>query len=163
MLVLSPPYNPPRRPAHSAGSAKMNLKIRLVVDQNFDRFLTSILGRFGVVLGRQVGVILGTFGGQDRPRSVQNASWKPIHIKKVNFHQTLARVYESAYLEPKMASKTVQDRPKTAPRGSSRAFFSLLKIVLNFGSFWGGFWSILEPKMDPKNFGSKICWCILGG
>ena len=43
----------------------MNLKIRLVVDQIFDHFLTSIFGRFGVVLGCHLGVILGTFGGQD--------------------------------------------------------------------------------------------------
>ena len=116
---------PPGRAADSPQEASAFRRIgkkknpaRIKFDQNFDRFLTSIFGRFGVVLGCQVGVILGTFGGQDRPRSVQNASWKPINIKNVIFHQTLARVYGSAYLEPKMASKTVQDRPKTAPRGS---------------------------------------------
>ena len=96
----------------------MNLKIRLVVGLDFDRFLTSIFGRFWVVLGRQVGVILACFGGQDQLSWVQNASWKLINIENVIFHQTLARVYESAYLEPKMASKMPQDRPKTAPRGS---------------------------------------------
>ena len=47
---------------------------RLEIDQNFDHFLDSIFGRFGVVLGRQVGVIFGTFGAQDAPSSVQNAS-----------------------------------------------------------------------------------------
>ena len=33
-----------------------------------------------------------------------------------------------------------QDRPKTAPRGSWRALFSLLKTVLNLDSFWIPFW-----------------------
>ena len=52
-----------------------------------------------------------------------------------------------------MASKMLQDRPKTAPRGSGRATFSLLKIVLNLDSFWIRFWSILGPKSLPKNLG----------
>ena len=77
-----------------------------------------MFGRFWVVLGRQDGVILGTFGGQDGPRQVQNASWKPINIQNVISHQTHARVYGSAILEPKMPPKMLQDRAKTAPRGS---------------------------------------------
>ena len=131
--VYSPPYNPPRRPAHSAGPAKMDHKIRLVVDQNFDRFLTSIFGRFGVVLGRQVGVILGTFGGQDRPRSVQNASWKPINIKNVNFHQILRFPIPELYFGPQDG---LQNAPRSAQDGSKRLlksnFFALenpLKII----------------------------------
>ena len=51
-VFFLPPYNPPSRSAHSAGSAKTAHKIRLLFHQNFDRFWTSILGRFGVVLGR---------------------------------------------------------------------------------------------------------------
>ena len=51
----APPYNPPRRPAHSAGPAKMDRGNRLLCDQNFDHFLTSIFVRFGVVLGRHLG------------------------------------------------------------------------------------------------------------
>ena len=51
----------------------MDHKIRLEVDQNFDHFLTSIFGRFGVVLGRHLGVIFDPFGGQVAPSSVQNA------------------------------------------------------------------------------------------
>ena len=63
--VLYPPYNPPRRPAHSAGRLQKAPGGRLEIDQNFDHFLDSIFGRFGVVLGRHLGVIFGTFGGQD--------------------------------------------------------------------------------------------------
>ena len=122
--------------AHSAGRAQKARAGRLEIDQNFDHFLDSIFDRFWVVLGRQLGVILATFGGQDRLSSVQNASWKLINIKNVIFHQTLARVYESAYLEPKMASKMPQDRLKTAPKGSSKSCFSLLNIVLDLDSFW---------------------------
>ena len=142
--------------AHSAGRVQKAHSGRLEIDQNFDHFLTSIFGRFWVVLGRQVGVILGTFGGQDGTRSIQNTSWKPINVQNVISHQTHARVYRSAILEPKMPPKMPQDRPKTAPRGSWRAFFSLLKIVLNFDAFWGRFWSILAPKMEPKKCSPKI-------
>ena len=69
--VFSPPYNPPRRPAHSAGPAQVDRSERLFFDQNFDHFLTSIFGRFGVVLGRHLGVIFGLFGVQVGPSSVQ--------------------------------------------------------------------------------------------
>jgi len=104
----------------------MNLKIRLVVDQNFDRFLTSIFDRFWVVLGCQVGVIFGTFGGQDGPRSVQNASWKLIDIQNVNFHQTLRLPIPQRFLEPQDAS---QNAPRSAQDGSKRLlksnFFAL--------------------------------------
>ena len=67
----------------------MDRKIRLVVDQNFDHFLTSIFGRFGGVLGRQLGVIFGTFGSQVGPSSVKNASWKFFNIKNVIVHEIL--------------------------------------------------------------------------
>ena len=87
--VLYPPYNPPRRPAHSAGLAQKAHGGRLEIDQNFDHFLDSIFDRFWVVLGRQVGVIFGLFGGQVRPSSVQNASCKLINIKNVNFAPVL--------------------------------------------------------------------------
>ena len=115
--VFLPPYSPPRRPAHSAGRPPKAPGGRLEIDQNFDHFLDSIFDRFWVVLGRQVGVIFGLFGGQDRPRSVQNASWKLINIKNVNFHQIM-RIPLLTLFDHKMASKTPQDRLKTAPRGS---------------------------------------------
>ena len=124
--VFSPPYNPPRRPAHSAGPAKRARKIRPVFDQNFDRFLTSIFARFGVVLGRQVGVILGPLGGQDRPRSVQNASWKPIFIKNVNVALVLRNPIPERYLGPQDG---FQNAPRSAQDGSKRLskrnFFAL--------------------------------------
>ena len=114
---LTPLY-PPGTAAHSAGRAQVLHKFGLEIDQNFDHFLASIFDRFWLVLGRHLGVILGTCDGQVRPRSVQNASCKLINIKNVIFHETHARVHESANLAPKMASKMPQDRPKTAPRGS---------------------------------------------
>ena len=104
--------------AHSVGLGQEAHGARLEIDQNLHHFLASIFDRFWVVLERQVGVIFGTFGVQVGLSSVQNASWKLINIKNVNFHQTLARVYGSAYLAPKMASKMPQDRLKMAPRGS---------------------------------------------
>jgi len=60
-------------------------------------------------------------------------------------------------------SEPPQDRPKTAPRGSWRASFSLLKMVLNLDSFWVRFLLILGTKMEPKKCWSKIFWCFFGG
>ena len=125
-LVFRPPYNPPRRPAHSAGPRQVNLKIRLVCNQNLDHFLTSIFGRFGVVLGRQVGVILGPFGGQDRPRSVQNASCKLINIKNVKIHQTLRLPIPQRFWES-------QDGLQNAPRSGQG--YSERRLKSNFFAF----------------------------
>ena len=111
----------------------MDRKIRLVVDQNFDRFLTSIFGRFWVVLGRQVGVIFGPFGGQVGPSSVQKASWKLIFIKNVNFHQTLRLPIPQRYLEPQDGS---QNGPRSVQDGSKRLLksnFFALEHRLKFG------------------------------
>ena len=106
----------------------MTLKIRLVVDQIFDHFLTSIFGRFGVVLGRQVGVILGTFGGLDGPRCVQNASWKPLNIKNVNFHETLRLPIPQRFLEPQDASLNAS---RSAQDGSERFLESIFFALEN--------------------------------
>ena len=130
--VFSPPYNPPRRPAHSAGPSKMVRLKRLFVDQNFDHFLDSIFGRFGVVLGRHVGIILGPFGGQDRPRSVQNASWKLIDIKNVKIHQTLRLPIPQRFLRPQdgaqNASRSAQDGSKRVLKGNFFALENRLKF-----------------------------------
>ena len=74
LAYFHPPCFPPKSPTQSAGPAQKCSPARLEVDQNFDHFLTSIFDRFGVVLGRHLGVIFGTFGGQVGPSSVQNAS-----------------------------------------------------------------------------------------
>ena len=131
-VVFRPPYNPPRRPAHSAGPVKVTRKIRLVVDQNFDCFLTSIFGRFWVVLGRQVGVIFSTFGAQVRPSCVQNASWKLINIKNVNFHQTLRLPMFQRLLEPQDG---LQNAPRSAQDGSKRLLKSNFLDVENHVEF----------------------------
>ena len=69
-----PPCFPPKSPTQSAGASQMDHPKRLFFDQNFDHFLTSIFDRFGVVLGRHLGVIFGTFGGQVALSSVQNVT-----------------------------------------------------------------------------------------
>ena len=133
LCISHPPCFPPKSPTQSAGAPPEARNRPLEVDQNFDHFLTSFFGRFGVVLGCQVGVILGTFGGQDRPRSVQNASWKPIHIKNVNFHQTLRLPIPQRFWGPQDAS---QNAPRSAQDGSKRllkSIFFALENRLKFG------------------------------
>ena len=44
----------------------LNPKIDQKFDQNFDQFSLSILDRFGVVLGRQLGVIFGQISSPNR-------------------------------------------------------------------------------------------------
>ena len=135
---------------------------RLFFDQNFDRFLTSIFGRFGVVLGCQVGVILGPFGGQDRPRSVQNASWKPINMKIVNFAPVLRFPLPERCCWPQDG---LQNAPRSAQDGSKRLlksnFFALenrLKFGLVLGSDFGRFWL---PNPSQKTLGDAPPFCIL--
>ena len=74
LVHFSPPLFSPQEPNAVRRAVPMNHPKRLFFDQNFDHFLTSILDRFWVVLGRPLGVIFGTFGGQVGPSSVQNAS-----------------------------------------------------------------------------------------
>ena len=147
---ISPPYNPPRRPAHSAGPAEVAHKIRLVVDQNFNRFLTSIFGRFWVVLGRQVGVIFGPFGDPVGPSSVQNASWKRISIKNVNFHETLRLPIPQRFLEPQDGAQNGPRSAQDGPKRLLKTIFWLLKIVFKFVSFGVSILVDFGPSKPPK-------------
>ena len=72
--IFHTPCFPPKSPAQSAGPPLEAHKPPLESDQNFDHFLTSIFGRFGVVLGHHLGVMFGPFGDQVRPSSAHNAS-----------------------------------------------------------------------------------------
>ena len=110
----------------------MDRKIRLVFDQNFDHFLTSIFGRFGVVLGRQVGVIFGPFGGQVGPSSVQKASWKRIIIKNVNFHETLRLPIPQRFLEPQDAAQNAPRSAQDSPERLLKSNFFALEHRLKF-------------------------------
>ena len=135
--VFSPPYNPPRRPTHSAGPAQVDHHERLFLDQNFNHFLTSILDRFGVVLGRHLGVIFGTFGLEDRPSWVQNASWKRINIKNVIFHQILRPLIPERKFAPQDG---FQNASRSAPDGPKRLLesnFFVLEHRLKFGLVLG--------------------------
>ena len=103
-------------------SAQEAHKFRFENEPNFDHFLDSIFGRFGVVLGRQVGVIFGTFGAQDAPSSVQNASWKRNNIKNMNFAPVLR------FPIPER-SWGAQDDPQNAPRSAQDGPKRLLKTI----------------------------------
>ena len=72
--VFSPPYFPPKSSTQSAGPPPEARKPPFCIDQHFDPFLISIFDRFWVVLGGHFGVMLGTFGGQVGPSSLQNTS-----------------------------------------------------------------------------------------
>ena len=52
---------------------------------------------------------------------------------------------------PKTAPKTTQDRPKTAPRRSSRASFFDFVFVFDLGPSWVAFWPHLGPPLGAKS------------
>ena len=115
-------------------------------------FWSANLGSFSAFLAPKFGQVRS----KTRLESVSSS-------KTRIFTKHYACRYRSDFWNPKMASKMPQDRPKTAPRGSWRATFSLLKIVLNLDSFWVRFWSILASKMEPKKCSSNIFWGIFWG
>ena len=122
LAFFTPLVFPPRAPRSPPGHAP----------KPENPLLKSILKRFWVVLGRPLGVILGTFGGQDAPSSVKNASWKCINIKNVNFHQILRFPIPERKFGPQDA---LQNAPRSAQKGSKRLLksnFFALESRLNF-------------------------------
>ena len=83
----------------------------------------AIFDRCLVVLGRHLGVIFGTFGGQVGPRSVQNASWKLIFVKNVKIHQILRPLIPERKLGPQDG---LQNAPRSAQDGSKTVLESNL-------------------------------------
>ena len=102
-------------------------------DRNFAYFLVSIFDRFGVVLGRHLGVIFGTFGGQVGPRSVQNASWKLIFVKNVHVHQILRPLVRERKFGPQDG---LQNAPRSAQDGSKTVLKSNFFDLENRLKFW---------------------------
>ena len=98
-------------------------------------------------LGLQVGVIFGPFGGQVRPSCVQNASWKLINIKNVNFHETLRLPIPQRFLEPQDGAQNGPRRPQEALEDDFLALGNGLKICVVLGVDFGRFWA---PKWHPK-------------
>ena len=87
--------------------------------QTFHQFPDSILDRFGVVLGRQLGVIFGLFGAQVRPSSVQNAPCKLVSIKNANF-----RRFQTFFA----LQGGLQNAPRSAQEGSKRLLESQKRL-----------------------------------
>ena len=143
-----PPVGPKRRTLAVLKSIKILIIFwpRFLID--FGPFWGANLGSFLALLAAKI--------GQDRSKT---------RLGSVSTSKTLILLpyyvfqYRISLGDPKMASKMPQDRPKTAPRGSWRALFSLLKIVLIFDSSWVRFWSILGRHWELKTLG---WWVLLG-
>ena len=100
--------------------------------------LRSILAR----LGRRLGVIFGTFGGQVGSKTCLGTTF----CQKYRFF-TGSTISTKKW--PTWTLRWAQDRLKRAPRGCWRVIFSLLKIVLKSVLFWVQFWSILGSQVAP--------------
>ena len=130
--VFYTPLYLPKRPAHSAGPPQKLHPPALFFYQNFNQFLASIFYRFLIVLGWHLGVIFGTFGSQVEPSSLQNAFWKLIFCKNVNFPQILRFPIRKRFVGPQddlqNASRSAQDGSKTV----LKSVFLDVKNNLNF-------------------------------
>ena len=93
-------------------------------------------------MGRQVGVIFGTFGAQ--VALLNGICSKNVIFEKTSAVWATARFWRST--RPKMGSRRLQECLE-------EQFFGLLKIVLNFDSFWVRFWSILASQIPPHKLG----------
>ena len=132
------PRIPPDRPQEGGASSPF-------FDQNSHRFLVSIFGRFGAVLGPSWGVI---FGPLEPPSSLKMASrgvLKAYLCQKRRFcsHTTFSNT-KTAFWTPRRRPK----RPKIGPRrlqgsieehfwGSSKSYQILHRFQCRLGSIWG--------------------------
>ncbi len=153
-MFLTPPLilpgaqrSPPDRPKKCIPSV-------LLGAQNFDRFWTSILVDFGVVLGPSWGVLLGLLGSQDGPKRPRDASRDAVAVKNDD-SQLFARLPSEKLI---FALPSPQDGtllgPKIAPRrpkSLSKSDFCPLENRIDFWMFlgvdFGRFW---VPDAPPK-------------
>ena len=80
------------------------------------------------------------FGHPNRPKIASSRLLNPHFLQKVDFQKNERHRGREHDFDPKTAPKTTQDRPKTAPRRSSRAFFFRLR-------FRHRFWSVLGRNL----------------
>ena len=144
----------------------MGHQIRSKNDAFFHHFSDSIFDRFWFVSGSSWVPFGGSFWSfwvskldQIRPKTpVDSSSSSKTSILLPSY----VSQYEICVCAPKTAPQTTQNRPKTAPRRSQCAFFSLLKIGfdfdslrvpfwLHFGCLWGAFLAPLGSPFGIKN------------
>ena len=121
---------PPVGPKKRISFVLKSIKILIIF---WTQFLVDFGSSWVPKLG--VGVVFGTFGAQVRPSCVQNASWKLINVKNVNFHETLRLPIPQRFLEPQDGA---QNGPRSAQDGPKRLLKTIcwpLKIVLKFVLF----------------------------
>ena len=95
--------------------------------------LTSLFDLLGLHFG-------ASWLPQIDPRSIQDRSKSPLEallFQKREFSRNIGR---RSVWGLSRVPKTTQDRPKTAPRRSSRSAFSDLVFIFDFGPSWVRFW-----------------------
>ena len=94
-----------------------------------------------------MGPIWEPFWAPSWPKIASSHLLNPRFLQKVDFQKNERHRGREHDFDPKTAPKTTQDRPKTAPRRSSRGVFFASIFIFDFGRSWVGFWL---PKGRPK-------------
>ena len=132
---------------------------------NFTQLNTPQLNSSHLTFGPSPGLILEPLGPLNRPKIGPSRLLTPYFFKNVIFHEMQFRPGETPFYDPKTAPKTTQDRPKTAPRRSSRADIFDFVFVVDFGLSWVDFDLILASLWAPKCRAPPVpaapCWSLL--
>ena len=122
---------------------------------NFTQLNTPQLNSSHLTFGPSPGLILEPLGLPNRPKIGPSHLLTPHFFQKGDFSRNAVSPRRNPILRPQDGSKTTpktsQDRPKTAPRRSSRPSFFVIVFVFDFGPSWVRFCFILAPLWAPKS------------
>ena len=97
-------------------------------------------------------------GHPNRPKIALSRLLTPYFSQTCRFSKTFIKPNEKHhFMTPRRSPRTTQDRPKTAPRRSSRASFFDFVFDIDFGPSWVASWPHLGSLLGSQNW-PKLGW-----